>query len=62
MIGENKALQPSKYFIVTFALFSNGEVSTRLIQQQCVANTKSEVVVAIQYCMFLRYQYPGFLA
>ncbi|KAL5524051.1 hypothetical protein ACEPAG_8224 [Sanghuangporus baumii] len=28
MIGEDKALQPSKYFIVTFALFSNGESSS----------------------------------
>ncbi|KAI5120298.1 hypothetical protein M0805_005802 [Coniferiporia weirii] len=28
MIGETKALQPSKYFIVTFALFSNGESSS----------------------------------
>lgn len=26
MIGEDKSLDPSKYFIVTFALFSNGEV------------------------------------
>ncbi|KAH8114500.1 homoserine acetyltransferase [Phellopilus nigrolimitatus] len=28
MIGEDKALQPSKYFIVTFATFSNGESSS----------------------------------
>ncbi|KAI5120295.1 hypothetical protein M0805_005801 [Coniferiporia weirii] len=28
MIGEAKALQPSKYFIVTFALFCNGESSS----------------------------------
>jgi homoserine O-acetyltransferase len=26
MIGDDKALDPKKYFIVTFALFSNGEV------------------------------------
>jgi hypothetical protein len=26
MVGESKALDPRKYFIVTFALFSNGEV------------------------------------
>jgi homoserine O-acetyltransferase len=28
MIGEDKSLDPSKYFIVTFALFSNGESSS----------------------------------
>lgn len=28
LINENKALDPSKYFIVTFALFSNGESSS----------------------------------
>lgn len=27
MVGPNNALDPSKYYIVTFALFSNGEVS-----------------------------------
>ncbi|PSR71914.1 hypothetical protein PHLCEN_2v12124 [Hermanssonia centrifuga] len=26
MIGEDKALDPKKYYIVTFALFSNGEI------------------------------------
>ncbi|THG99598.1 hypothetical protein EW026_g2772 [Hermanssonia centrifuga] len=28
MIGEDKALDPQKYYIVTFALFSNGESSS----------------------------------
>ncbi|THH02262.1 hypothetical protein EW026_g570 [Hermanssonia centrifuga] len=28
MIGEDKALDPRKYYIVTFALFSNGESSS----------------------------------
>ncbi|KAI0084891.1 alpha beta hydrolase fold protein [Irpex rosettiformis] len=28
LIGEDKVLKPSKYFIVTFALFSNGESSS----------------------------------
>ena len=26
MVGPGKALDPTKYYIVTFALFSNGEV------------------------------------
>ncbi|KZS98462.1 alpha beta hydrolase fold protein [Sistotremastrum niveocremeum HHB9708] len=28
LVGEGKALDPSKYFVVTFALFSNGESSS----------------------------------
>lgn len=26
MVGDDKVLDPRKYFVVTFALFSNGEV------------------------------------
>ena len=29
MVGTGKALDPAKYYIVTFALFSNGEVCIR---------------------------------
>lgn len=31
LVGEGKALDPRKYFIVTFALFSNGEVRLNMI-------------------------------
>lgn len=31
MVGEGKVMDPEKYFVVTFALFSNGEVSKALV-------------------------------
>jgi hypothetical protein len=51
MIGESKALDPRKYFIVTFALFSNGQVRSAIffigINNQC--RDYLPVLLSIQY-------------
>ena len=51
--GVVQALQPSKFFIVTFALFSNGEVRDRrafpLSRIRLTVSLNCEVFIAIEY-------------
>ena len=56
MIGPDKALDPNNYFIVTIALFANGEVSDYSVGYMSTFLSAVSVLFTIQHreCGYLK--------